>query len=93
MPIHSVFRKISKNPNFIADKQNFLKQMKNRKIPILYFNFAYSDTDFPDIYHLRASLSESFTSALAESYVETNNTLLRNADIKRTNMSEPSTVK
>jgi hypothetical protein len=61
-PLDTELRKI--------DRQVFKKVADQWGIPILRPQFTTADSDYPDFWHLRRSLSAGYTKAVAAAYID-----------------------
>jgi hypothetical protein len=67
-PLHSLHQAIYDTPQRRRDRDAFAAFAARQKTPILVPDFATTDADFPDIWHLKKSRSAEYTRALRLRY-------------------------
>ena len=70
MPLHSYFAAPFANPIRERDRLSFIDTAHSWDCGTMANGFSTKDDDFPDIWHMRKSLSAEFSRALARSYAE-----------------------
>jgi hypothetical protein len=76
-PLSSVIQKIYETDLAKANKKVFDLWIDQKGIPVIKASFGYSDEDFPDLFHLRASRAEEYTDSLLNAYqIQVNSNLI-----------------
>lgn len=70
IPQSSSFSRLDHTDIGKSNQEGFRRNITRMHTEILSPSFSYSDSDFPDLWHLRKSRSSEFTEALARAYIQ-----------------------